>query len=153
MITSEVMIRIDKFYAAIKTLKASAICSVNNDMQNESDFNKVEWITGENSNGTAILSSNPSDFGITWSEIATAIEDGGTLAMMQLRKERDKKIAESDWRAVGDRTLPDAWKTYRQQLRDLPNSLPTNKKPKLVWDNNKMYYVISNVTWPTEPSE
>ena len=68
-------------------------------------------------------------------------------------EERDEKIAESDWRAVGDRTLPDAWKTYRQQLRDLPNSLPTNKKPKLVWDNNKMYYVISNVTWPTEPSE
>ena len=63
-----------------------------------------------------------------------------------------KKIAESDWRAVGDRTLPDAWKTYRQQLRDLPNSLPTNKKPKLVWDNNEMCYVISNVTWPTAPS-
>ena len=100
-----------------------------------------------------MLSSNPSDFGITWSEVANAIEDGGTLAMMQLRKERDEKIAESDWRAVGDRTLPDAWKTYRQQLRDLPNSLPTNKKPKLVWDNNKMHYVISNVTWPTEPSE
>ena len=67
--------------------------------------------------------------------------------------ERDEKIAESDWRAVGDRTLPDAWKTYRQQLRDLPHSLPTNKKPKLIWDNDKMHYVISNVTWPTEPSE
>ena len=136
------------------TLKPNLQYVLNGFPTNEAEFNaSFERVPGENSNGTAILSSIPSDFGITWSEIATAIEDGGTLAMMQLRKERDKKIAESDWRAVGDRTLPDAWKTYRQQLRDLPNSLPTNKKPKLVWDNNEMCYVISNVPWPTEPSE
>ena len=149
------MIKIINLVAdAIMTLKPNLQYVLNGFPTNEAEFNaSFQRVTGENSNGTAILSSNPSDFGITWSEIANAIEDGGTLAMMQLRKERDKKIAESDWRAVGDRTLPDAWKTYRQQLRDLPNSLPTNKKPKLVWDNNEMCYVISNVTWPTEPSE
>ena len=149
------MIKIINLVAdAIMTLKPNLQYVLNGFPTNEAEFNaSFQRVTGENSNGTAIISSNPSDFGITWSEIATAIEDGGTLAMMQLRKERDKKIAESDWRAVGDRTLPDAWKTYRQQLRDLPNSLPTNKKPKLVWDNNEMCYVISNVTWPTEPSE
>ena len=149
------MIKIINLVAdAIMTLKPNLQYVLNGFPTNEAEFNaSFERVTGENSNGTAILSSNPSDFGITWSEIATAIEDGGTLAMMQLRKERDKKIAESDWRAVGDRTLPDAWKPYRHQLRDLPNSLPTNKKPKLVWDNNEMCYVISNVTWPTEPSE
>ena len=146
----------------IGNLVADAIMAVKPNLQyvlngfptNEAEFNaSFQRVTGENSNGTAILSSNPSDFGITWSEVANAIEDGGTLAMMQLREERNEKLAESDWMAVGDRTLPDAWKTYRQQLRDLPNSLPTNKKPKLVWDNNEMCYVISNVTWPTEPSE
>ena len=139
---------------AIMTLKPNLQYTLNGSPTNEAEFNaNFQRVTGEDSDGTAILSSNPSDFGITWSEIANAIEDGGTLAMMQLRKERDEKIAESDWRAVGHRTLPDAWKTYRQQLRDLPNSLPTNKKPKLVWDNNEMCYVISNVTWPTKPSE
>ena len=139
---------------AIMAVKPNLQYVLNGSPTNEAEFNaSFQRVTGENSNGTAIISSNPSDFGITWSEVANAIEDGGTLAMMQLRKERDEKIAESDWRAVGDRTLPDAWKTYRQQLRDLPNSLPTNKKPKLVWDNNEMCYVISNVTWPTEPSE
>ena len=149
------MIKIINLVAdAIMTLKPNLQYVLNGFPTNEAEFNaNFQRVTGEDSDGTAILSSNPSDFGITWSEIANAIEDGGTLAMMQLRKERDKKIAESDWRAVGDRTLPDAWKTYRQQLRDLPNSLPTNKKPKLVWDNNEMCYVISNVTWPTEPSE
>ena len=139
---------------SITTTKPNIEFVLLNTPTNETEFNAYfKRITGVDSNGSAILSSNPSDFGITWSEIVNAMEDGGTLAMMQLRKERDKKIAESDWRAVGDRTLPDAWKTYRQQLRDLPNSLPTNKKPKLVWDNNEMCYVISNVTWPTEPSE
>ena len=149
------MIKIINLVAdAIITLKPNLQYTLSGSPTNEAEFNaNFQRVTGEDSDGTAILSSNPSDFGITWSEIANAIEDGGTLAMMQLRKERDEKLAESDWMAVGDRTLPDAWKTYRQQLRDLPNSLPTNKKPKLVWDNDKMHYVISNVTWPTEPSE
>ena len=149
------MIKIINLVAdAIMTLKPNLQYTLSGSPTNEAEFNaNFQRVTGEDSDGTAILSSNPSDFGITWSEIVNAMEDGGTLAMMQLRKERDEKLAESDWMAVGDRPLPDAWKTYRQQLRDLPHSLPTNKKPKLVWDNNEMCYVISNVTWPTEPSE
>ena len=42
--------------------------------------------------------------------------------MRLLRKERNKKIAESDWRASSDLTLSTDWKTYRQGLRDLPAS-------------------------------
>ena len=62
-----------------------------------------------------------------------------------LRKERDNRLAKCDWRANSDVTLPDAWKTYRQQLRDLPASA----NPKL-----DEYFELdpSSVTWPTEPS-
>ena len=62
-----------------------------------------------------------------------------------LRKERDKRLAKCDWRASSDLTMPDAWKTYRQQLRDLPASA----NPKL-----DEYFELdpSSVTWPTEPS-
>ena len=35
-----------------------------------------------------------------------------------LRRERDNKIAKSDWRANSDVAMSDAWKTYRQALRD-----------------------------------
>ena len=42
--------------------------------------------------------------------------------MRLLRIERDKRIAKTDWRASSDLTLSDAWKTYRQALRDLPAS-------------------------------
>ena len=66
-------------------------------------------------------------------------------AMKLLREERDKRIAKTDWRASSDLTLVDAWKTYRQALRDLPASA----SPKL----NSMYQLdLTSVTWPTEPS-
>ena len=41
-------------------------------------------------------------------------------AMRLLRLERNARIAETDWRASSDLTISDAWKTYRQALRDLP---------------------------------
>ena len=60
--------------------------------------------------------------------------------MRLLRTESDRRIAMTDWRASSDLTLTDAWKTYRQALRDLP----ANQTPV---DNE-----LSNITWPTEPS-
>ena len=65
--------------------------------------------------------------------------------MRLLRLERDKRIANTDWRASSDLTLADAWKTYRQALRDLPASA----SPKL---NSQYQLDLTSVTWPTEPS-
>ena len=65
--------------------------------------------------------------------------------MRLLRVERDAKLAACDWRASSDVTLSDAWKTYRQALRDLPASAnPT------VDSNGELN--LSSVTFPTEPS-
>ena len=44
--------------------------------------------------------------------------------MRLLRVERDIRISKTDWRASSDLTLTDAWKTYRQALRDLPANKP-----------------------------
>ena len=62
-----------------------------------------------------------------------------------LRIERNKKLVESDWTQVNDCVLSniEAWKTYRQALRDLPQ----NSTPEL--DENGG---LTNVTWPTPPS-
>ena len=54
---------------------------------------------------------------------------------VNVRYERDRKLQGTDWRASSDLTLSDAWKTYRQALRDVP----TQSDPY-------------NITWPTEPS-
>ena len=65
--------------------------------------------------------------------------------MRLLRVERDRLLTACDWRASSDLTLSDAWKTYRQSLRDLPASA----SPKLDTDGN---LDMSSVTFPTEPS-
>ena len=65
--------------------------------------------------------------------------------MAQLRFERNKKIAESDWRANSDVTLSDEWKTYRQALRDITSGA----SPKL---DSVGRLDMTSVTWPTEPS-
>ena len=38
----------------------------------------------------------------------------------QVRAARDKALADSDWTAVKDRSMSQAWKDYRTALRDLP---------------------------------
>ena len=65
--------------------------------------------------------------------------------MRLLRVERDKLLTACDWRASSDLTLSTDWKTYRQNLRDLPASA----SPKLDSDGN---LDMSSVTFPTEPS-
>ena len=64
--------------------------------------------------------------------------------MRLLRIERDKKIAQTDWRVLPDQTPSDDWINYRQALRDLPASAT----PKL---NSDYELDLTSVTWPTEP--
>ena len=61
------------------------------------------------------------------------------IALMGLRFKRDRLLEQTDYLALSDVTMSDAWKTYRQQLRDLPSGLDTVDK-------------VNNVTWPSEPS-
>ena len=56
-----------------------------------------------------------------------------------LRKKRNLLLAETDWMANSDVTMSDAWKTYRQELRDLPSTLNDTT-------------VQQTITWPDEPS-
>ena len=51
-----------------------------------------------------------------------------------VRRDRNSKLAETDYLALSDNTLADNMKTYRQELRDVP----TQSDP-------------DNITWPTKP--
>ena len=63
--------------------------------------------------------------------------------MKLLREERNRRIAETDWWVLPDRTASQEQKDYRQALRDLPSTA----SPKL--DENGQ---LTNVTWPTKPT-
>ena len=52
-----------------------------------------------------------------------------------LRKERDKKLAETDWWATSDRTMTTEQTAYRQALRDITNT----------------YNSLETVVWPSKP--
>ena len=64
----------------------------------------------------------------------------GALARAQsrLKEERNRRLAETDFYALSDVTMSDDMKTYRQNLRDLPDGKDTVDK-------------CNNVTWPTKP--
>lgn len=73
---------------------------------------------------------------------AKLIELQNAYPMQLLREERNRKLAETDWRASSDLTLGE-WATYRQALRDLPSTAT----PTLDDNGN-----LQNVTWPDEPT-
>ena len=96
------------------------------------DYSGLEWIDSSQTKPTETEVTN---------KIAAL---DAAEAMKLLRVERDTRISKTDWRASSDLTLTDAWKTYRQALRDI-----TTQTPKL--DSN--YELdLTSVTWPTEPS-
>ena len=51
-----------------------------------------------------------------------------------IRKRRNRELSETDWMALSDVSISDAWKAYRQSLRDITTQ------------------DIDNITWPTKPS-
>ena len=106
----------------------------------------ADWIQrGEDYSGLEWLDSSQTK--PTETEINNKISElNSAEAMRLLRLERNARIAETDWRASSDLTISDAWKTYRQALRDLP----ATASPSL--DSNDDLDLTS-VTWPTEPSQ
>ena len=61
------------------------------------------------------------------------LNTAGYLA--NLREERDKRLAETDWWAISDRTMTAEQTAYRQALRDLPANTTDPANP----------------VWPTKP--
>ena len=52
--------------------------------------------------------------------------------MASIREERTGLLAECDWMGMSDTTMSDAWKTYRQALRDITKGVDTVDKAKAV---------------------
>jgi hypothetical protein len=85
---------------------------------------------------------------ITWLEGTTPIPKEEILAIIpqveleialeNLRRKRNKLLAETDYLALSDNTLSANMSTYRQALRDITNGLTTVEQ-------------VNNVTWPTKP--
>ena len=113
---------------AIIELKPGAEWIVRGDV-----YSDIEWLDSSQTKPTE-------------TEISNKISELDSVeAMRLLRLERNARIAETDWRASSDLTISDAWKNYRQALRDLPASASPSLDSNYELD-------LTSVTWPTEPS-
>jgi hypothetical protein len=114
---------------------------------NEEEFNQMfRKVTGSDSNGSAIESADPKDWGVTYAQVAgekTLLQSREPMRLV--REERNRLLAETDWMGNSDVTMSSAWKKYRQDLRDLP----ANSDPKLGSDGR---LDMSSVKFPTKPS-
>tara|TARA_R100000329_G_scaffold137106_1_gene118077 strand:+ start:511 stop:795 length:285 start_codon:yes stop_codon:yes gene_type:complete len=68
-------------------------------------------------------------------EFAEWDKESVNIQWFELRFKRNRLLTETDWMANSDVTMTDAWKTYRQALRDLPANTEDPANP----------------TWPTKP--
>jgi len=88
----------------------------------DGDGNFIEWQSE---------SARPTD-----TEIAAKItEIENRLPLQSLRRERDRRLFETDWWANSDRTMTAEQTAYRQALRDITNT----------------YTSLDDVVWPTKP--
>ena len=118
---------------AIQALKPGAECLVRGDT-----YSSIEWLDKSQ--------TQPTEDEVN----AKVTELTNAEPMNLLRQERTRILSESDWMANSDVTMTDEWKTYRQELRDLPKVHPVNYgDPKL--DSNGSLD-MSSITWPTPPS-
>jgi hypothetical protein len=111
--------------------------ALNGEPSTESEFNSAfSKVTGADSEGIAIVSTDPSDFGVTWKQVSDKLKELNDAEPLELlRKTRNEMLVESDWMANSDVTMSYAWKTYRQALRDITDSATS----------------LDDVTWPEKP--
>lgn len=104
---------------------------------NETEFNTMfTKVTGKDSDDVAIESSDPADFGVTWSQVETKkAELVLAKPLNEVRQVRDRLIAETDWWASSDLTMTAEQTAYRQALRDITDNCTS----------------LDDVTWPTKP--
>ena len=118
---------------ALEALKPAAIWTLPHNPTAANDYERLVW-------------QDESQTKPTEEEVnAKVTELVNAYPMKLLREERDRRLKETDWRASSDLIILEAWKSYRQALRDLP-ALST---PKLDSNDN---LDLTSVEWPTTPS-
>ncbi len=120
-----------KIPSALQELKPGATWTLRGN-----DYSGLEWLDSGQTKPTETEINNK------------IIELDNAEPMRLLRIERDKRLADCDWVCAKATdtgvAVSDAWKTYRQALRDLPASA----SPKL---DSEYELDLTSVTWPSSP--
>ncbi len=103
--------------------------------------------------GTELMWTDPTQTEPTQQEIdEKIIELQIAQPLKELREERNRRIAETDWRFRSDLSPSQEWKDYCVALRDLPaNYSPTIDI--LTEDNYPLVKEDNTTPWPEEPND
>ena len=103
----------------------------------EAEFNAMfRKVVGADANDSAIESSDPADFGVTWAEVKAKYDELEAAEPMRLlRAERNQRLANTDWWASSDLTMTAEQTAYRQALRDITDTATS----------------LDDVVWPEKP--
>ena len=113
---------------------------------NETFMEKVKWLDGVDIDGNqTFLDYSP----LTYDQVIENYDLSKRQKIIDnIREQRNKKLAESDWMANSDVTMSDEWRTYRQALRDITDNL--GDLSDVQWDDFGNVEE-SSVGWPTKP--
>ena len=85
--------------------------------------------------------------------MATKFKDWDSKAnerkLSEIKSIRLEKLQETDWMSLGDVTMPDYIKTWRQSLRDIPANFDSSKYDDLLARNTNGVLTHSIWTQPT----
>ena len=105
------------------------------------DYDGMTWLTSSSNGGI----DKPTESELN----AKVLEMNKSDALKLLRVERNQKLVDTDWVVLRSNetgvAVSNSWKTYRQALRDLPET----QSPNLT---NTGYLDYTSFTWPTKPS-
>ena len=114
-----------------KELGAATLAYVNQNFSEEEIESSVRWEVVDDNNGLTLFWRNdqpePTDEQL---EVALYRSNWD-----EVRKQRDALLAATDFYALSDVTMSDDMETYRQALRDLPESVENSE----------------DVVWPEKP--
>jgi len=91
-----------------------------------------------NGDGDNAVATDKDGKAVSWDASAVATKEAELITaynLSELRIERNRLIAETDYLALSDATLTSNMSTYRQALRDITKSATS----------------LDDVTWPTKP--
>lgn len=107
-------------------------------MRHEAIYSLYSSVTSIDGDGNNAVAKDANGNIVDWDATAVATKEAELLAaykLDELRIERNRLLADTDYLALSDQTLTDAMTTYRQALRDITIN----------------YSSLDDVVWPEKP--